>query len=281
MSQEQRNEHFRLCGEFLRVVDRDRWLACLYASDQKRPFLFALYAFNAEISRIRELVSQPLLGEMRIQWWVDALSDPEAFERPDLASHPTADALLTTLREFDLPKQALLDYLEARRFDLYDDPAPDQSFLDCYCDETCSILFAFAARILGDVEATSAAEAAGKAFAQTGMIRALSWQAARRRCFVPEDLLSRRGLRPDDIFARKESDSVSAAISEWRSVARARLDQARYEISLLKPPAREAFRLLALTKFDLCELERKKNQVFAPATSALWRRQWALWRFCL
>lgn len=279
MSSAQCDEHFRLCGEFLRENDRDRWLACLYAPDAARPFLFALYAFNAEIARIPELVSQPLLGEMRIQWWVDALEAENASERADLAAHPTADALLATIEKFALPKRALLDYLEARRFDLYDDPAPDQAFLDCYCDETCSTLFALAARILGRDDPTRVAEAAGKAFALTGLLRSLPWRAARRQCFVPRDLLARHGLGPENLFAREETAPLQAALDEWRGFARARLDLARQELSSLDSPAREAFRLLALARFDLDALERRKTSPFEPLSAAPWRRQFALWRF--
>lgn len=283
MSSAERDEHFRLCGEFLRDNDRDRWLACLYAPAAARPYLFALYAFNAEIARIRELVSQPLLGEMRIQWWVDALEAENPGARADLMAHPTADALLATIERFALPKRALLDYLEARRFDLYDDPAPDQAFLDCYCDESCSTLFACAARILvdGPIDATTAraAEAAGKAFALTGLLRSLSWRAARRQCFVPRDLLARHGLTPEDVFARQDTPALRAAVAEWRDAARARMDVARHELSSLKAPAREAFRLLALAKHDLDALQRSASGPFEPFAPASWRRQFALWRF--
>ncbi len=76
------------------------------------PHLFALYAFNAEVARIGDHVSQPILGDIRLQWWIDALKGERAGE---VLANPTAAALLETIEKFDLPREKLLDLLEARR----------------------------------------------------------------------------------------------------------------------------------------------------------------------
>lgn len=60
------------CGRDLQRLDPDRWLTTLFAPDASRPGLFALYAFNAEIARARESVSQPMIGQIRLQWWREA-----------------------------------------------------------------------------------------------------------------------------------------------------------------------------------------------------------------
>ncbi|MCI4678334.1 squalene/phytoene synthase family protein [Rhodoblastus acidophilus] len=270
-------EHYRLCGEALREADRDRWLASMFAPDAARPHLFALYAFNAEVARISEQVSQPLLGEMRLQWWVDALNAAGGGEP---SANPTADALLATVETCGLPRQKLLDYLEARRFDLYDDPAPDRAFLDQYCDETCSVLFGLAARILGGAEAEDVAAAAGRAYAVTGLLRALPWHVARRQCYLPVDMLARHGLTPADLFARDGTQAVKAALAELRALARDDLVKAKHGVLSLPRPAREAFRLLALPGLYLDQMERRDYDPFStPVNVAPWRRQWALWRY--
>ena len=92
--------------------------------------MFALYAFNAEIASIRDRIREPLPGEIRLQWWRDAIAKDEP------QGHPLAEELLTTIRRHDLPRKAFDDYLEARIFDLYDDPMPGRAELEGYCGET-------------------------------------------------------------------------------------------------------------------------------------------------
>ncbi len=272
----QSEENYISCGEALREADRDRWLAALFAPDAARPHLFALYAFNAEVARISDHVSQPILGEMRLQWWIDALNGERAGEA---SANPTAAALLATIAHFDLPRQKLLDLLEARRFDFYDEPAPDQAFLDKYCEDTCSVLFALASRILVGDGSQKASAPAGRAYALTGLLRALPWQVARRKCFLPLDVLARHGLTPVDLFAHAKTGEVKAVLAEMCALARKDLAEAKQAVRALPKPEREAFRLLALPELYLRQMEREDFDPFdAPVEVSPWRRQWALWR---
>ncbi len=175
----------------------------LFAPEAARPHLFALYAFNAEVARIREHVSQPILGEMRLQWWIDTL---ESDERGDVQVHPTADALLATINKLNLPRPVFRDLLEARRFDMYDDPAPDVGFLEAYCGETCSALFRLASLILGATATDAdAAGYAGCAYAMTGLSARVAWLVANQQCYIPRDLLARHCLTSASVLAREKS----------------------------------------------------------------------------
>src|SRR6185312_10902836 len=96
--------------ETVRVVregDRDRYLSVLFAPEAKRPALLALYAFNVEIARVRDLVHEPLPGEIRLQWWCDAIAG-----KTPAAGNPPAEALIGTIRAHDLPLAAFDNYLE-------------------------------------------------------------------------------------------------------------------------------------------------------------------------
>ena len=62
------------CAELVRTHDFGRYASSLFVPAGQRRALLALYAFNVEISRVREQVSQPLPGEMRLQWWTDMLA---------------------------------------------------------------------------------------------------------------------------------------------------------------------------------------------------------------
>ena len=129
----------------VRVADRDRYLAALYAPEDKRPALLALYAFNAEIAGIRDRVSEPMPGEIRLQWWRDVIASGDL----DAGSgHPVATALVAAIATHKLPRAAFDNYLEARIFDLYDDPMPSRTDLEGYCGETASAIIQLAALVL-------------------------------------------------------------------------------------------------------------------------------------
>src|SRR5205823_6298572 len=133
------------CADIVRTGDRDRYLADLFAPAEARPHLFALHAFNSEVARIRGGVSEPALGEIRLQWWHDALHG-------DAAGHPVASALHVAITKFSVPHGTFDDLLEAGRFDLYDDPMPSVNDLEGYAGETSSALMQLAAIILAGGE---------------------------------------------------------------------------------------------------------------------------------
>jgi phytoene synthase len=139
--------------EAVRAADRDRYISVLYAPEHKRAPLFALYAFNAEIASVRDRIREALPGEIRLQWWRDAIANGEA------GGHPLAEALLAAIGSHNLPKKPFDDYLEARIFDLYDDPMPGRAELEGYCGETASALIQLAALVLDPSAAPTAAEA--------------------------------------------------------------------------------------------------------------------------
>src|SRR5947199_5129239 len=121
------DESYRHCEALVRVADKDRFLASLFAPADTRGPLFALYAVNHEIASIRERAREPMPGEIRLQWWRDALNGERAGEA---AANPVAAALLDTIAHFSLPVAPLLDLIEAHSFDLYDDPIPTLGALD-------------------------------------------------------------------------------------------------------------------------------------------------------
>jgi 15-cis-phytoene synthase len=154
------------CQELVAKADKDRYLSCLYAPAAKRPHLFALYAFNIEITRIRESVSEPQIGLVRQQWWLDTLDGIYAGATQD---HPVAQALARVIEAANLPKQPLVNLIIARERDLYDDPFLSLNELEGYLGETSSALIQLACLILG----SSAPEAAGLAGVALGIAKML------------------------------------------------------------------------------------------------------------
>ena len=123
---------FAHCERLVRSADKDRFLATLFAPAARRPALFALYAFNTEVAGIREHVREPLAGEVRLQWWREVLADGR---KEEAAGHPVARALLEVIAQYRLPARSLDQLIEARVFDVYDDPMPSMAALEDYAVE--------------------------------------------------------------------------------------------------------------------------------------------------
>src|SRR5947209_15175652 len=135
---------FAHCEALIRSADRDRFLAALFAPVEHRGALHALYAFNIEIARVREVVREPLAGEIRLQWWNDAIEGKAAGE---IAANPVAAALLESVARYRLPADLLTGLIAARRFDLYDDPMLSLADLDDYARGTSAAVIELAARV--------------------------------------------------------------------------------------------------------------------------------------
>jgi phytoene synthase len=265
--------------EIVRNGDRDRWLASLFAPAASRPYLHALYAFNFEIARVREAVSDALPGEVRYQWWRDLLNG-EA--RGDAASNPVARALLATVERHRLPTKALIDLIEARTFDLYDDAMPTLNDLEGYCGETSSALIQMAAIVCGggeDPRCYDASGHAGVAYALTGLLRALPFHARRGQCYLPLDMMARHGATRDDVEGGRSTPQLLAVLAEIRARARFHLSATRALMPTVPASAAPAFLPVALVEFYLARMER---QDYAPFDHVVevpqWRRQWVLWR---
>lgn len=264
---------FAYCAELVRAADRDRYLATLFAPAQSRGALYALYAFNSEIARVREVARQPLPGEIRLQWWSDVLRGEGSGEA---GANPVASALLTAIERYRLARDKLVDLIEARRFDLYDEPIAGIADLETYARKTSSALFALSAQIVAGWATEFVAEPAGIAYAVAGLLRAFPLHAARHQLYVPIDLLARHGVEARGVFAGQASEGLNAALAELREFARRQLAAAQQKMVELPREALPAFLPLALVRPSLARLDR--SDAFAPAELAPWRRQWLIWR---
>ena len=140
-------DSFDHCEELVRTGDKNRFLATLFAPQKYRRALYALYAFNLEVARTRELAREPMPGEIRLQWWRDVLGGAG---RGEIDAHPVAAALRDVVVRYRLPPKMLLELIDARSFDLYDEPVASLSYLERYAMHTSSALIELAARILCD-----------------------------------------------------------------------------------------------------------------------------------
>jgi phytoene synthase len=139
---------FAHCEALVRAADKDRFLAALFAPAEHRGALFALYAFNLEVARVREAIREPLAGEIRLQWWSDLIGGEG---RGEVEAHPVAAAMRATIVRYRLPEEPFKALIDARRFDLYDEPMATLADLEAYAAGASSSLIALAARVLAHV----------------------------------------------------------------------------------------------------------------------------------
>ncbi len=276
------NDNEAHCLALLREADPDRYLSVLYAPAEKRGGLAALYAFNAEIARIRDLVHEPLPGEVRLQWWRDLING-EARGSSD--AHPVAAALIDTIDTYQLPRTAFDNYCEARIFDLYDDPMPSRNDLEGYCGETASAIIQLAALILDRDSAQAQAEIAGHAGvaqAVTGLMRLLPTHRRRGQLYVPADMLASVGVTAQAFMSAHDKAGCQRVISVMLALARehlAKFEQARARLPKSLGPA---FLPLALVPAYLAATERLGDKAMErPADISALRKHWLMLRAAL
>src|SRR5262249_25511273 len=110
---------FAHCEALVRAADKDRFLATLFAPAEHRAALFALYAFNVEITRVRDAARDPVAGEIRLQWWSDVLGGEG---RGEVEAYPEAAALRASMARYRLPLERPHGLKPARPLRLYDEP---------------------------------------------------------------------------------------------------------------------------------------------------------------
>jgi 15-cis-phytoene synthase len=255
-------ESARYAAEFLRANDRDRYFATLVLPPNARDAVAALYAFNADIASIRDRAREAAAGEIRLQWWNDALTGEG---HGAVRANPLADALLDAVAEFGLPVPAITRMVEARRFDLYDDPMPDVATFEGYAGETASALYQLAAMILNagrPVETGDAAGHLGVAHALIGHLRAFGFNASRGRIVLPRDVFATCGVGEDDIRAGKTSENLSIALTRFAELATEHLTKAEAAIGQLPRDLRAALAPVALLRSQLKCLDL--DAPFAP-----------------
>jgi 15-cis-phytoene synthase len=269
---------FGHCEALVRAADKDRFLAALFAPAERRRALFALYAFNLEVARVREMVHEPLAGEVRLQWWRDVLAGERAEEA---GGHPVASAVIEVMRDYRLPVQSFDELIEARRSDLDDQSLRGLDDLENYARHTSSTIIELAARIL-DRASTSAdlvfAGPAGISFAITGLLRTFPLHAARGQIFIPAEVLARCGANSHEILAGQASDELGAALASMRDQAARHFEAARDRIAATKAAFVPAWLPVALVPLHLRAMERSRREPFHAVDVPQWRRQWAMWR---
>jgi len=265
------------CADLVRSHDFPRYAATLFAPAAERRALLALYAFNVEIVRVRDQVSQPLPGEIRFQWWTDLFS---GLVHGSAEGNPVAAELLRAIRDFGLPVEPLSLLVDEHQFDLYNDPMPTLTALEGYLAATSSALLGLAARIMGAPAdaAEHLARHAGLAQGIVQVIANLPRDAAHRQLFLPQQVLASHGCEMEDVFAGKDTPALRAVLEQLLAEAQQHLTTAMSLLAEVPASVRPAFLPLAQARADLKRLSQPGRNPFMPQPTSRLRTLWTLWR---
>jgi len=265
------------CAELVRGHDFARYASTLFMPVARRRALLAIYAFNVEISRVRDQVSQPLPGEIRLQWWTDMLAGTG---QGGVEGNPVAAELGLAIRNCHLPVERLSRLIDEHQFDLYNDPMPTMAALEGYINDTSSSLFSLGAAIAGwqSPEIEHLARHAGLAQGIAQVMAALPLDASRRQLLVPLQLLESSGSGLEEVFAGKETPKLRAALDQLIGEAQEHLKTALALMASVPPEVRPVFLPLALVARDLKRMARADSDPFVPRVTSRLRTLWSLWR---
>jgi phytoene synthase len=249
----------------LRRHDRDRYQTALFAPAERRAALFALYAFNYEVARIRDYVREPILGQIRLQWWRDALDEIYAGKPP--RRHEVATPLAAAIKTHHLSKAHFSAFLDARARDMEDTPPDSLAVLEDYAAGTAGNLNLLALEVLGvgEARAAEAARAAGIAYALTGLLVAAPFHARRRRLFLPDELTRRHNVDLErSLFALKSSPALADVVRVIAIEARRHLDAARQQRGGVPRAAKPVLLQGILAEQRLKRLDAAGHNLFDP-----------------
>jgi 15-cis-phytoene synthase len=262
----------------VRERDLDRYWSSLFALSSKRAGLLALYAFNAELAHIVAAATEPMVAQIRLQWWRDAV---------DLAApgsktgNPIADALAAAIFAYKIPKERLIRMVDARIPEIFGEAPADIQGLKAALWETSGVVFELAAAVLGsNSDATrKAAEHAGTAFGLTQLLRTVPRQASRRKLLLPPSYFEGRGVDLSAVYRGKSSASFGAALADLRGAASRALQQFRSCAPQLELSGWPAFLPLAVVKPYLRAMAAADFDPLQTVASVNpLRRFWRIWR---
>ena len=252
-------------AELVRRHDRDRYQTALFAPTEHRDALLALYAFNYEIARVREIVTEPMLGQIRLQWWREVLD--AAYTGTPPRAHPVVVPFTVAIREHGLSRGHFDRLIDAREQDLADEPPANLAALQDYAEASSAPLIALALEALGARAAGDDAVVrhVGIFYALAGLLRAMPFHARAGRSYIPADIAAREAIDPTDHTAGRCTPGLRAAVREIAEAATQHLRSARAQPADIPRPALAGLLPAVVASRYLARLERAGYDPFAPA----------------
>lgn len=251
------------CGREVRRHDNDRFLTALFAPPDRREDLFALLAFNMEVAKTREVVSEATLGLIRLQWWRESL---DGIYGGTPRRHEVIQPLAAAVARHSLDRALLDRLIDAREADLEEEGIGSLDCLVNYADATATPLMRAVLRVLGNstAAADTVARDAAVAWALTGILRAVPFHARDQRVLLPRDLLAANGVTEDALFRGRPEPGLRAVVAAVAAVASDHLARARAVRSAVPKPGLPALLPATLAGLYLGALHKAGHDPFAP-----------------
>jgi NADH dehydrogenase [ubiquinone] 1 alpha subcomplex assembly factor 6 len=269
-------KHLSPVAALVQRHDRDRFQTVLFAPAARREALFALYAFNYQIARVRESVTQPALGQMRLEWWRENIAS--AFARGAVRHHPVVAALTVPIRELALTRSYFERLIDARQSDFDGEPPASLAALEDYAEGSSANLVYLALEVLDarDPASRQAGRHVGIAYAIAGLLRAMPFWAPAGRQFIPRDIAERNGITEQGSVSVRDTLGLWTAARELATAASRHLDCARAQRCSLSRATLPALLPARVAQGWLARLGQARYNPFDPSLAApdplqLWR----------
>jgi NADH dehydrogenase [ubiquinone] 1 alpha subcomplex assembly factor 6 len=246
----------------VRDQDRERFLTTLFAPAEHRSTILALVAFNYEIARTAEVVSEPVLGRIRLQWWREALD--AAYGSGPVRAHEVVRPLTHAIRRYGLSRVHFEQMLLARERDLMDEPPATIADLETYAADTAGRLrlLVLEALRVSEQQAKDAAREVGIAYALSGLLRAIPFHARAKRRYLPDSLMQEIGVSERDLYELRATPTLAKAVHHLAEQAAAHLVAARAQRGAISRAALPALLEGVLASRHLRRLARVDYNVF-------------------
>lgn len=247
------------CAAQARTTDHGRWLCGLFAPEAARRDLWTLLAFNTEIARTREVVREPMLGQIRLQWWREAIAEAYGGQ---IRAHQVMAPLAKAIARHRPPVERFETLLDGRLRDLDDEPFATLANLEAYARATSGTLSLLMLDMLGvaDDAAREAAIAIGTAWALVGLVRATPYLAAHRRLMLPQDLMG--DINPESLFTGRPDGRLADVLRVVVDRAATLLAEARRHRHKVPAPSLPALVLARLLEHRIARIRRADHLVF-------------------
>ncbi|MBL8643067.1 MAG: squalene/phytoene synthase family protein [Rhodospirillaceae bacterium] len=239
-------------AEVVRREDRDRFLTAQFVPVSARADVLALYAFNAELAKIRSHVSETMIGRIKLQWWRDVVAAIYAGQGAP-KGNPITEALAAAVARHNLPRGPFDALLDARERDMDDDaPAMTMADLETYAEGTAGQLLLLALKVLEVEGAEEAARHVGIAYALSGILRAVLVHARENRLYLP-GVTSVEDLRNTQATANVVAEIAALAESHLAKARALKTPRAAVPALLLGTIAGQTLKVLKAAGYDITD----------------------------
>lgn len=200
------------CGQIVKDNDPDRFLLSMMVDARYREALWAIFAFNYEIAKTRDVVSESTLGLIRLQWWREEIA--KIYRKHEPTAHEVLIPLAQAIKQYSLNQDYFHTLIYAREFDLENIAPSSMEGLLHYADFTSTPLMKLVLQIMGDDPDMTLVYPVAVNYALSGILRSIVHHALNGRSFLPESLTNLYGLDPDHLFEASQQSKLNLVVRD-------------------------------------------------------------------